>query len=255
MSIVRRSHTSGNIAPAIWRLREQVNAAYPNRSKVSDGIWPSAAHTRASPNSDHEAGNALDITADLGSGAHVRDIYEAIKASGDVRVSYIIHARKIWSPERGERAYNGSNPHTSHMHVSVKESRRGDNRNWTISKEALPVTISPYRIVTAECSTLAARNRVATMCVARNMAHTVLGRSIVFHGSVDRVREIESFIAAETAAKRTHGVIVENGTHTPLNQGPPHGRFTDDESFGDSSEWKDRFEALRKTLKELVSRL
>ena len=128
--VVKRSHTNANIAPAIWRLREQVNAAYPNRSKVSDGIWPSAAHTAANPNSDHEAGNALDITADLGDGQRVKALYELLK--GDRRLSYLIHDGLIWSAERGERAYTGSNPHRTHMHVSVKESRRDDASYWRV---------------------------------------------------------------------------------------------------------------------------
>ena len=98
-------------------------------------------------------------------------------------------------------------------------------------KEEAPVTVSPYRIVTAECPTLAVRNLVAKMCADRGMAHAVLGRCVVFHGSLDKVREVEEVIAT-SGAKRTHGVIVEAGTHNPLNQSPPHGRFTDAEAFG-----------------------
>lgn len=127
--VVKRAHTNANIAPAIRRLRDQVNAAYPKRSKVTDGIWPSAAHTAASPNSDHEAGNAIDITADLG-GADVKVVYDAIK--GDPRVSYLIYSRRIWSHDQGERTYAGPNPHTSHMHVSVRETHRADARDWSI---------------------------------------------------------------------------------------------------------------------------
>lgn len=118
-------------------------------------------------------------------------------------------------------------------------------------KEA-PVT-TPYRIVTAECSTLVVRNAIAKMCAGLNMAHTVLGRAVVFHGHLERVREVEAYIEAQSGnVKRTHGVMVEAGTHNPLNQHPPHGRFTDSEAFAVADT---RYDTLVALLRDLVARL
>lgn len=139
--VVRRTHTSENVAPALVVLLAQVNGAYPNRLRTteghdSDGIWPSAAHSKANPNSDHEAGNALDIDDDLsgvdGKGPSVDSVVAAIAASLDPRVAYIIHHGRIWRPASGWTHYDGSNPHETHAHISVRESMRRDARRWVI---------------------------------------------------------------------------------------------------------------------------
>lgn len=129
---IRRTHTAGNVAPAIVKLRDQINTMYPKRDKASDGIWPSAAHTAANPSSDHEAGNALDIDDDLSAAVKVDVIANAIAASRDPRVNYLIHNGRIWKAATGWRTYSGSNRHTTHMHVSVYESKRSGTGAWTL---------------------------------------------------------------------------------------------------------------------------
>ena len=133
---LRRQHTTANIAPALVKLRKQVDAKWPNRDRRSDGIWPSAAHTAANPTSDHEAGNALDIDTNLSKTTNASLLFRRIKASKDPRVRYIIHAGRIWSPERGDRPYSGTNPHDTHIHISVRETRRRDVREWRIEPTA-----------------------------------------------------------------------------------------------------------------------
>jgi hypothetical protein len=135
--VVKRAHTNANIAPAIRKLRGQINAEFPDRDKSSDGIWPSAAHSKANPTSDHEAGNALDIDNDLGRGVDVRSIAYSLALSRDPRIAYIIHEGNIWSHAKGWRAYRGTNPHDSHMHISVLESRRRDVGEWRITPKKL----------------------------------------------------------------------------------------------------------------------
>lgn len=142
--VVRRAHTTANVAPALRTLLDQVNAAYPKRSKASDGVWPSKAHTAASPNSDHEAGNALDITDNLGGGATVTHAWlDPIRR--DPRVKYVIHDGRI-GDAAGWRAYTGSNPHKTHAHVSVHESRRRDARAWAmyVPKKEVPNVTRNY---------------------------------------------------------------------------------------------------------------
>lgn len=140
--VVKRSHTAENVAPAIRRLRDQVNAAFPNRLKTTvghdaDGIWPSAAHTAANPNSDHEAGNALDIDDDLSGTQEPPQVTPDLAAliSRDPRCHYAIHDSMLYRNGVGA-AYGGSSPHTGHVHVSVWEDKRSDAREWDIGEEA-----------------------------------------------------------------------------------------------------------------------
>ena len=48
----------------------------------------------------------------------------------DPRVKYLIHNGKIWSKEKGERAYTGLSPHTHHIHVSIKDGMGNDTSPW-----------------------------------------------------------------------------------------------------------------------------
>ncbi len=49
---------------------------------ASDGLLPSKAHIKASPNSDHNTGHAVDLTHDPHNGIDCGDIYEKLKADG-----------------------------------------------------------------------------------------------------------------------------------------------------------------------------
>lgn len=103
---------------------------WPQRSRASDGILPSAAHTITNPTSDHERGNAFDLTHDPAHGVNCHILAQV--ATGDPRTRYVIWDRQIWNPavDRRWRSYDGSNPHTSHMHVSIKAACRNDTSPW-----------------------------------------------------------------------------------------------------------------------------
>jgi hypothetical protein len=125
----------------------QVNRAYPNRSKASDGTIGDAAH--ASRSSDHNPWvkdgktgvvTAIDFTHDPDSGLDAGALGKALIASRDSRIKYIIWDRKIISGEDGPspwrwRKYSGKNPHNKHVHISVKSSKASydDTSPWTIS--------------------------------------------------------------------------------------------------------------------------
>jgi len=135
--VVIRAHKAENVAPAIRVCRDQINGMYPKRDKSSDGIWPSAAHTLQNPNSDHEAGNALDIDDDLsgidGKAPQVDGEF-ALRLSMHPANNYVLHDSGLYRD--GVRyPYQGSNPHTGHVHISVMESRRGDTSPWDIGQE------------------------------------------------------------------------------------------------------------------------
>ena len=118
-------------SPAAIAVLRQATALYPKRKKLSDGLLPSLAHRKASPNSDHNTGLAVDLTHDLDGGVDCAVIFEKLKE--DERVSYLIFNKKIWSRDRaksGNRPYSGSNPHTKHLHISINADKSNDTSPW-----------------------------------------------------------------------------------------------------------------------------
>ena len=117
--------------PAAIAVLRQATALFPKRNKASDGLLPSQAHIKSSPNSDHNTGLAVDLTHDPKNGIDCEVIFENLKQ--DVRVSYLIFKGKIWSKDRraeGNRVYTGSNPHNKHLHISIKPAYSSDTSPW-----------------------------------------------------------------------------------------------------------------------------
>jgi hypothetical protein len=117
--------------PAALAVLRQATALKPSRKKASDGLLPSAAHQKQSPTSDHNTGLAVDLTHDPKHGIDCADIFEQLK--DDKRVEYLIFNGKIWSKARakeGNRKYTGSNQHTKHLHISIKEELSKDTSPW-----------------------------------------------------------------------------------------------------------------------------
>jgi hypothetical protein len=117
--------------PAAIAVLRQATAIAPLRMKASDGLLPSQAHMKASPNSDHNTGLAVDLTHDPKHGIDCVDIFEKLKE--DARVEYLIFKGKIWSKVRakeGNRKYTGSNQHTRHLHISIKPELSKDTSPW-----------------------------------------------------------------------------------------------------------------------------
>ena len=117
--------------PAALAVLRQATALVPKRKKASDGLLPSKAHIKASPNSDHNTGLAVDLTHDPKAGIDCAEIFEKLKK--DNRVSYLIFNNKIWSRDKaksGNRVYTGSNPHTKHIHISINPDLANDTSPW-----------------------------------------------------------------------------------------------------------------------------
>ncbi len=140
--------SSWRVARCLTRLRDQVNAMAPSRSKRSDGTVGDAGHQGRE--SDHnpwvvDTGGvgvvtALDLTHDPAGGCDMEQVVEAIRGSRDPRIKYIIWNRRIASatPRGGQpawawRAYAGANPHTRHAHFSVlaEAAAYDDTAPWT----------------------------------------------------------------------------------------------------------------------------
>ncbi len=115
-------------SPAAKALLRQATAIKPKRKKASDGLLPSKAHVKQNPNSDHNSGFAVDLTHDPIFGIDCDEVFERLKK--DRRVKYLIFKGRIWSADRGEREYTGTNKHTKHIHVSIKETCGNDTSPW-----------------------------------------------------------------------------------------------------------------------------
>lgn len=127
-------------APACKAALAQATALFPNRKRgagSSDGICASPQHTSQNPTSDHETGDAVDITHDPANGCDINVLFARIIQRRDPRVKYLIFNRRIlraydkpgipawtWSP------YTGSNPHTKHGHISIHANARNNTTPW-----------------------------------------------------------------------------------------------------------------------------
>ena len=114
--------------PAAIAVLRQATALRPNRKKASDGLLPSAAHLKQSPTSDHNTVLAVDLTHDPDNDINCHEVYAHLKS--DERVKYLIFKGRIWSAEKGDREYTGSNKHNKHIHISIKENCGKDTSPW-----------------------------------------------------------------------------------------------------------------------------
>jgi hypothetical protein len=123
------------------QLREQIDDAYPDRDRTSDGWIGDTRH--AARKSDHNPDaqgwvRAIDVDRDLnGKGRKpdfMPDLVDQIRLaakSGNKRISYIIFDGRIASPKKAWswRPYDGINKHNHHAHISF--TIKGDeDSNW-----------------------------------------------------------------------------------------------------------------------------
>lgn len=77
------------------------------------------------PNSAHPKGLAADLVTDnLPNGKAVGDKLAAYAVANAAKygITEVIWYRRIWSPSKGWRDYNGPSPHTDHVHLTFAES-------------------------------------------------------------------------------------------------------------------------------------
>ncbi len=132
---------AGSLARAVSAALRDLNVLSPDRGRASDGTWPSEAHRVQSPNSDHNRGNAVDLTHDP---VHADCHILSELAITDPRAEEVIWNGRIWSVLHPEwRAYEGTNPHDHHMHVSVRPELRDDASCWPWAPPGLAEIITP----------------------------------------------------------------------------------------------------------------
>lgn len=136
-----------HVAASLQQLLAEVNQRWPNRDKESDGALGDAAH--ASRESDHNPDydvppprygvvRARDIDRD---GIDVEQLLEQLRREcvrPNPRVAYVIYDRQImrsYYKRIGDRTYrpgewapyDGPNPHTGHVHVSVNHTAAAED--------------------------------------------------------------------------------------------------------------------------------
>lgn len=106
-------------------LREQVDAAFPDRPQAADGMIGDTRHQATK--SDHNPNasgvvTAWDITTDDRFTDSLAEQLRRLGASGDGRIKYVIFKGRIAGPaKRGWawRTYVGFSQHYDHIHLSV----------------------------------------------------------------------------------------------------------------------------------------
>jgi hypothetical protein len=127
--------TPWRVANSLNKLLDQVNALAPSRDKASDGSIGDAAHQSEACSSQHNSCciqfngiwiiRARDFTHDPAGGFDSYAFAEQLRLSRDPRIRYVISNHRITGPNHNWQwdAYDGSDPHTNHAHVSVVDTQ------------------------------------------------------------------------------------------------------------------------------------
>lgn len=132
------------VAGSLNKLLDQLNAKAPHRSKVSDGSIGDASHSaRESDHNPTATGQvcARDFTNDPAGGLPGQWLADALVASRDPRIKYVIFNRRIVDSRAGNHPwqwmpYSGVNAHEHHVHVSVFAGALGDRTTpWNLGTD------------------------------------------------------------------------------------------------------------------------
>lgn len=122
------------LAPSLARLRAEINTRWPDRDKASDGWIGDTAHqaTRSDHNpNERDSVNAIDVDKD---GVDVAEIIDAFQAHPAAH--YWIYNREICDADTGwqRSAYAGPNPHTAHLHLSIRQTATAEQNteHWGV---------------------------------------------------------------------------------------------------------------------------
>src|SRR5690554_7724111 len=129
------------LARSLEVLRDEIRALHPGTT-----VWTIGDAAHLATWSDHNPNAAgvvcaIDVLAD--GGLDLGWFAEQVRTSGHPAFKYVIFNRRIASKGGGWRPYHGSNPHTTHVHVSVGVGPDGrstgpydDTSPWVIATGA-----------------------------------------------------------------------------------------------------------------------
>lgn len=132
-------------APSVAAALKEATRRWPKRATASDGTIGNDEHaTRKSDHNPDAKGtvHAFDLTHDPTHDVDCEQLTAHLIVAKDSRVEYIIWNRRIcYSKDWTWQTYTGKNPHTKHLHVSIKSTTvaENDTSDWW----SLPVTSTP----------------------------------------------------------------------------------------------------------------
>ena len=137
---------------------EQATHHWPNRNRASDGCCSSSTHQQQNPYSDHDEGEAWDLTDDPAHGCDSRNELDGIRRRQVHGGKYGISDNQIFSsyPAYGYEAwewrpYTGSNPHKAHGHLSIEHYARDFDIDWfQVAKPMTPADRKYIQALAAE---------------------------------------------------------------------------------------------------------
>lgn len=178
------------LAPSLVRARTTIDARWPNRDRTSDGWIGDAAHqARQSDHNPNGRGivDAIDVDRD---GIHVPTLIAAFIVHP--ATNYVIHNRRIYDRANRFRpaAYTGDNPHTGHVHESIRQAVSAENDPTPWSLIAAPPVWPELR-----------KGATGSAVVALQAVLNGQGASLVVDGSFGPATD-----AAVRAFQRVHNV-------------------------------------------------
>jgi hypothetical protein len=138
-------------APDLQVLINEIKAEHPGVTVYTIG---DEAHQEEPSDHNPDADGSVNA-ADIMIGAHftatdAKQLFARLKKLLDSRMAYAIYNRQIVSTtvDPGEaRPYTKSDPHTNHVHVSVKHTAEADTRPWHISEDDMPINLADIKTI------------------------------------------------------------------------------------------------------------
>lgn len=111
-------------AAVLKRLKMALDSRWPHRDRESDGWIGDAAHQARTSDHNPDATTGVVRARDIDkNGIHVPTVLASVMSHPST--NYVIFNRKIYryADRFAPRSYDGSNPHTGHIHVSIKRTK------------------------------------------------------------------------------------------------------------------------------------
>lgn len=130
------------VARSIETLGRSLEAIYPDRYPVDGTVGDLSHQARKSDHNPNDLGVVTAIDVGISTIAEGSRIVSALVDSRDPRIKYLIFNRRIWRSYRKPNLpawtpapYTGSNPHKSHLHLSVsaRPEKYDDASAWDLS--------------------------------------------------------------------------------------------------------------------------
>ena len=202
---------SWHLAPSLVQFRAEVDKKWPKRSKTSDGTVGNAAH--AARKSDHNPNNrnsvnAIDITYP---GVNPDVVIAAVKKHPSA--AYVIFNRHIYSATDGwiKKPYAGVSPHTTHLHISIKQSVKAENSTvkWftTPAKPVAKPVVKPVKKPTLPKYPGANKLKVGSKNTAVKVVQTAVGNPVTGTMTPADIKDVKRFQRLRPKLWPANGVI------------------------------------------------